>query len=95
MQIRLCFNLPLEGEEGAEGSSGTSGGRQYGEAPVRILQTALVSQASRREFALHSTLVILKNANLKTEIILVVVVQYVTTFVVLLLGGQKPVFGVG
>lgn len=56
----------------------------------------LVSQASRREFVLHCTLVILKNANLKTEIILVVVVvQYVTTFVVLLLGEQKEVFGVG
>lgn len=54
----------------------------------------LVSQASRREFVLHCTLVILRNANLKTEIILVVIVQYVTTFVVLLLGEQK-VFGVG
>lgn len=55
----------------------------------------LVSQASRGEFVLHCTLVILKNASLKTEIILVVIVQYVTIFVVLLLGEQQPVFGVG
>lgn len=63
--------------------------------PFISSRRTLVSQASRREFVLHCTLVILKNANLKTEIILVVVVQYVTTFVVLLLGEQKQVFGVG
>ena len=55
----------------------------------------LASQASRREFVLHCTLVILKNANLKTEIMLVVIVQYVMTFVVLLLSEQKQEFGVG
>lgn len=55
----------------------------------------LVSQASRREFVLHCTPLILKNANLKTETILVVIVQYVATFVALLLGEQTQVFGVG
>lgn len=39
--------------------------------------------------------VLLKKANLKTEIILVALVQYVMAFVVLVLGEQKEVFGVG
>lgn len=71
MQICVCFSLPLGTAGEAEWNSG---GWQCWEVAVPSSTPTLVSQASRSEFVLHCLAVILQNANLKSEIILVVVV---------------------
>lgn len=93
MQICVCFSLPLEAAGEAEWNSG---GWQCWEVAIPSSARTLVSQASRSKFMLHCIVVILQNANLKSEIILVVAVVVVVVVVqYVMIRGKHRGFSVG
>lgn len=73
-----------------------SGGWQCWEVAIPSSTRTLVSQASRSKFMLHCIVVILQNANLKSEIILVVAVVVVVVVVqYVMIQGKHRGFSVG